>query len=304
MSNLVFISGDFSSGSTLAFTLFRKTREYYCIYEPLHEKLLEYLIWPMESDEHHYFIGNYYAELKGFREIPKLFKPEWGLDNLYMPSTAKDDELYRYLNYLIGTAFGRADKVMLKENRITFRLGWLRAKFPHAKIVHIHREKQSQWNSMVQRVQVHHGREDVGQSNVGFTGFNIARWCEQLKPVYPQLAAENFKTGYERFSALWDLSFAENQRYADISVDYWELTHNFEETFEKVRACIGGNFEVASLKEWVVPKEKQKERMIQEASLRKRARNLFDRAGRKYAKARLLADSLIVREKTGMRKSG
>src|SRR3954453_23020529 len=66
MSNLVFLSGDFCSGSTLLFTLFRKAGAYYCLYEPLHEDILEYLIWPLNVYEHHYFVENYHSEYRGF----------------------------------------------------------------------------------------------------------------------------------------------------------------------------------------------------------------------------------------------
>lgn len=296
MSNLVFVSGDFSSGSTLMFTLFRKTGQYHCLYEPLHEKLLDYLIWPLDVDEHHFFVDDYFTEYKGFKEVPRLFKPEWGSSNLYLPADGLADDLYRYLSYLIGSAFGRSEKAMIKENRLTFRLAWVRANFPQAKIVHIYRDKTAQWNSVLRRVQAHLGREDVGQDNVDFNGFNIATWCEDLKGRFPELAAEHFKTGFERFSKLWDVSYAENQRYADISIDYWSLTHDFEATCERMRDCIGGAFEVEPLKQWVIPKEKQKELEIRQPGLRRRAQNLIERTARKYAKARLAANSFL-REK-------
>lgn len=297
MSNLIIVTGDFSSGSTLMFTLFRKTGQYYCLYEPLHENLLEYLIWPLRVDEHHFFVEDYFTELKGFREIPMLFNRQWGLSDLYSPPTARDDNLYRYLNYLIGTAHGKAPKVMLKENRITFRLGWIRQNYPYAKIIHIHREKQSQWNSVVRRVQAHVGRQDVGQGDVTFEGFRMASWCEALKGRFPELGAENSKTGFERFSKLWELSYVENQRYADISIDYWALTHDFEATCQRMKDCIGGEFEIAPLKQWVVPKEKQKELEIRQPGFKRRVQNLIERTTRKYAKARLAASSLR-RERT------
>ncbi len=293
MSNLIFISGDFSSGSTLLFTLFRKTGEYYCLYEPLHEKLLEYLLWPLQVDEHHFFVENYFTEFKGFRKIPELFNPEWGTQNLYLPPTARADDLYRYFSYLIGTAFGQSAKVLLKENRITFRLGWIRANFPYAKIIHIYRDKQAQWNSVVRRVQAHLGREDVGQGEVTFEGFRMASWCEDLKSIFPQLDAKHFQTGYERFCKLWELSYAENQRYADISIDYWALTHDFEVTFERIRNCIGGNFDIPSLKQFVIPPEKQKPLERHPSGIRRHIQNVFEKIGRKYSKTVLLTRSLL-----------
>jgi sulfotransferase family protein len=296
MGNLVFVSGDFSSGTTLLFTLFRKTGEYYSLYEPLHEKLLEYLIWPLREYEHHFFVSNYFSEYKGFRQIPELFNPEWGNSGLVLPATAEAPELYRYLSYVIGTAFGRAERVMLKENRFTFRLGWLRATFPQAKVVHIYRDPVRQWNSVLRRVQAYYGRDDVGQDKVTFNGFNIARWCEDIKGVYPQLAAEHFRTGHERFCRLWELSFAEHQRYADISVDYDALVRDFEATATRIGSSVGYRFDTASLKRYVVA-EGAPERTVARSAAVKLARSVIDRAGRKYARVRLSARALVGKDR-------
>ena len=110
MSNLVFVSGDFCSGSTLVFTIFRKTGEHYCLYEPLHERLPEYLFWRLPVYEHHFFVDDYLSEYKGFDKVPVLLDPRWGTSDLFLPPEAEADALYRYLSYLIGTAFGRRDK--------------------------------------------------------------------------------------------------------------------------------------------------------------------------------------------------
>src|SRR5579864_2553648 len=218
MSSLVFVSGDFCSGSTLMFTLFRKTGLYYCLYEPLHEDLPEYLVWERSDDlDHHFFVDNYYGEMRRFDRIPELHTRRWGNRDLYLAPDADADDLYRYLSYVIGSAFGRSPRVMVKENRIAFRLGWIRSHFPQAKIIHIYRDKESQWKSNVRRVQEYKRQQNVGQDRADYNGFAMATSCEDLKPVFPELDAGNFKTGFERFSALWDRSFAESRRYADIS---------------------------------------------------------------------------------------
>src|SRR5260370_16194945 len=185
MSNLVFVNGDYCSGSTLLFTLFRKAGQYYYLYEPLHEKLLEYLIWPMLPDDHHFFVGHYHAQLKGFDRIPDLFDPRWGNSGLCLPTEAEADELSRYLNYLIGTAFGRRPRVMLKENRFTFRMGWLRKNFPSAKFVHIYRRKEDQWKSNLRRVRADLGRGKVGQDDVRVYWFHIATRSEEHTSELP-----------------------------------------------------------------------------------------------------------------------
>jgi hypothetical protein len=287
MSNLVFVTGDFCSGSTLLFTLFRKTRSYYCIYEPLHEDLIEYMIWPMLPDDHHFFVESYYAELKGFDRVPELFNPEWGRRNFYLPADAQEDELYRYVAYLIGTAFGRGPRIMIKENRFTFRIAWLRAKFPDAKVVHIYRKKEAQWNSNLRRVQSDQRREDVGQDSVHYNGFAVASWCEDLKSTFPELHASHFNTGYERFCKLWELCYEYNKKYADISIDYGDLTGNFEPTCERIWQAIGATgIDTTALKQFMIPPEKQKSRMIRSTSVAQRANLLIDRLGRKYSHAR------------------
>lgn len=293
MSNLIFVSGDFSSGSTLLFTLFRKTGAYHCLYEPLHEKLPEYLIWPLQVSDHHYHVDNYFKEYQGLDRIPDLFDPAWGNSDLHLHPEDEADDLYRYLSYLVGMAFGRRSRVMLQFNRATFRLGWLRRQFPRATIVHIYRDKQKQWNSIVRRVQEHHGREDVGQDDPSFTGFNIARWCENLKDVYPELDASNSETGYERFSKLWELSYAEHQRFADLSIRFGTLIDEFESTSRRLWDCVEYDADIAHLKEYVVRSEQRNAEASPPSQLRRKGSNLVHRASRKYAQIRLKARSLL-----------
>jgi hypothetical protein len=293
MSNLVFISGDFSSGSTLLWTLFRKTGEYYSLYEPLHDKLPEYLLSGHRVYEHHYFVDDYFTEYKGFDAIFDLFKPDWGYSGLYLPATADAPEMYRYFCYLIGTSFGRASKVLLKENRLTFRLGWIRARFPRAKVLHIYRQRDKQWASIVRRAQEYAGKEDVGQDSVTFAGMSIAQWCEDLKERYPELRAECSQTGYERFCKLWELSYAENRRYADLSIDYGELTRNYDTVARAIQDCVDCRSDLTQLKHLVVPADKQKPVEISPKGFKKRLGRLVDRAESKQARLRLKLRSLL-----------
>ncbi len=301
MSNLVIVSGDFCSGSTLLFTLFRETRKYYCLYEPLHELLKEYLIHPLrpEVHDHHFFLEGYFTEFKGFRRVGALFDPRWGYSRLAIGPDAPADDLYRYLSYIIGMGFGRAPRVMFKENRIPFRLAWVRANFPHAKIIHIHRPAADQWKSILRRVQTHKHREDVGQGSPGFNGFNIARWCEDLKETYPELDARHFTSGYDRFHALWQLSLDANRRSADLSIDYRELLNDFEATAERLWACCGiTGIDTAALKRFVVKPGHQQE-PAGPPGIGDRALGLLDRGLRKYARVRVRVEDHLRRRREG-----
>lgn len=301
MSNLVFVTGDFCSGSTLLFTLFRKSEEYYCLYEPLHEKLPEYLRWRLQPSEHHFFVDNYFDEYRGFRAVSALHRGDWGLRNFSLGPDDRDDALYRYLSYLTGAAFGRAPQVLLKENRFAFRSGWLRAAFPQAKIVHIWRDPEEQWKSIVSRGQTYVGREDIGQSAVNFNGFNVATWCDDLQRRFPELRTDRSQTGYERFSKLWALSKNEGQRYADVSVNYRALVKDFPVVFEQVRACVGLRTPAAALQQYVVPPEKKGAYVVAD-SRRHRLARIVDRMGLRQARVRLrLEEALRAR---GARPSG
>ena len=296
MSNLVCVSGDFSSGSTLVFTLFRETGEYYCLYEPLHEHLREYLVYGLRAsdDSHHFFAGNYYRELRGFRDAAALFDPRWGTSCLSIPPDVPAERLYRYFSYIIGTAFGRAARVMFKENRLAFRLGWFRARFPQAAIVHIYRSKDAQWRSIVRRVQAYHGREDVGQESVHFKGFSIARWCDDLAPTYPELDAGRSRTGFERFSKLWERSYDEHRRHAHVSIDYDDLVRDFDAVMVRLWSAIDAPAaDLGKLRRLVVSRDRQQQ--LAAGHARKPLggiHRLTDRALRRYAGARVrLQDS-------------
>ncbi|VAW52946.1 hypothetical protein MNBD_GAMMA05-1885 [hydrothermal vent metagenome] len=287
MSKLVFLSGDFSSGSTLLWLLFRKTGAFHTLYEPLHERLREYLIYPLRSYEHHFFSENYFAEYKGYKEVFKLHSDAWGRSDFYL---AKDDdgtELYRYLSYIIGMSFSRQERVALQFNRIAFKLGWLRKNFPEVPIIHIYREPEKQWDSIVRRSQSHHGREDVGQNSVNFSGMGVSNWCNQLQEQFPELRAENSNTGYERYLKLYNLSLQQHNQYADLSVKYEDLVSNFSEECEKIFDLIDYPADIEYLSQFVVPTAKHKPLSNDKKKIDRMVYEKIDRLGSLYARAKL-----------------
>jgi hypothetical protein len=282
----VFISGDFSSGTTALFTLFRATGDFCCFYEPLHEKLPEYLVYPLRPDEHHVNVEPYFTELKRAREVPRLFRPEWATNRLHLGGEDEAPELERYLRYLVELGLMQQGRVLVKENRIGFRLEWLRARFPEAKIVHIHRDRDKQWASYIRRGQQFLGRDDLGQDSVHFEGFNIATFCEDLTGTYPELAASHSSSGYERYSKLWTASLEEGERHSDVSISLDELTSHFDTTIARIGDAIGYAFDADRLRSLVVSESGRADE-VNDDGLRARAIELLDKLGRKYAKGRV-----------------
>ena len=250
----------------------------------MHERLLPWLIRPPRAYEGHANVGAYFAEYKGYSQIPALFDPSWGVSRLHLPADADEPALYRYLSYLIGTGFGRAPRVVLKENRFTFRLGWLRAQFPAARVVHVYRDLDGHWESIVRRVQEHLGRSDVGQDRVDFMGFRIAAWCDDLAPAFPELAADRSSSGYERFSKLWHLSRREHERYADVSVALEELKNDFAASCERISAAVGFEMDATALADLLATGTR---RPPSQNVLRFQLERFVDRAGARYAEARV-----------------
>jgi hypothetical protein len=300
MGDLVFVSGYFSSGTTLLYTLLRQTDDTYCLYEPLHERLPQWLVWPPRAYEGHAFIGSYFTEYKGFSALGELFDPRWGIQDLFLSADDELDGLYRYLSYLIGTAHGRARHAVLKENRFSFRLGWLRSRFPAARIVHVYRDLDDHWRSIVRRVQDHLGREDVGQDRPDFMGFRLAAWCDDLAATFPELAADRSSSGYERFSKLWRLSKTEQEKHADVSIGLEELKADFPNACARISEAVRVELDPARLQRFLAtaPREPRAP-----GTLGRRLTTMVDRAGARYAEARVASAARRRRASSGPRPS-
>ena len=290
MTDLVFTTGGFSSGSTLLFTVFRKAGEFYCLYEPLHERLLEHRFGNLRAYEHHYFVDEYFTEYRGFTALTRLHSAMAGT-SLYLPADAGAPDLYRYLSYLIGMSFSRGPRVLLKENRLSFRLAWIRGQFPAARVVHVYRDCDAQWKSTVRRAQSFFGTADVGQDLVTFNGMGTANTCDALASVFPDLAADRSKTGYERFAKLWELSLEQNRRYAHVTVRYEDLTRDFEGTAREIWNTLGCTADLAALKQWVVRPDQQQE-LARAGGLRGAWRTASDRVRFRYGQLRIRLDRM------------
>ena len=183
--------------------------------------------------------------------------------------------------------FARRPKVLLKENRLAFRLAWMRARFPQARVIHIYRACDAQWKSTVRRAQAFYGRQDVGQDSVTFNGMSMANACDDLASTYPELAAERSKTGYERFAKLWELTLAENRKHSDLTVSFEELTRDFETVCGQIWSTAGCETDYKPLEEWVVAPEQQETLKVRPRGLQSRLIMAVGRARLRYGRLRL-----------------
>lgn len=221
----VFITARFRSGSTFLWQLFREIDGITCYYEPLNERR-----WFLEDaayrvDGTHLGVEDYRNEYQGMADLESVFDLNWPFRYLYMGAAHHDPRLVDYLDALISRAHGRA---VLQFNRVDFRLQWLRAHYPAAKILHLYRNPREQWMSILGKG----GAIDLNfryreKQLWGKDDFYTLQWANDLRHVFPILEPAG-RHPYEVHYLLWRLSYAFGKSFSDVSIGYEDLVSNFE----------------------------------------------------------------------------
>ncbi len=183
-----------------------------------------------ETDPTHLGIRSYHDEYHDMRDLDALFKPEWSNRYLYMDASHADENLFRYIESLVTRASGLP---VLQFNLVDFRLHWLRANFPHAKILHLYRHPREQWMS-IQRdgdpIPLDLKLTETSDLKLFYT-LQVAR---DLRRVFPFLELEEVGHPYALHYLLWRLSYTFGRQYANLSISYEDLVQNFIPTMQEV----------------------------------------------------------------------
>ncbi len=146
----VFLVGHFRTGSTMFWSLFRAAGDRYRAYcEPFHEHLL-----PMvdnkglvPNDPTHRDVDDVFAEFRNLDRdaLGTLWQPWYSRERFLLEPDDEAPDMEAYLRFLIDSSPRRP---VLKFTRATFRVEWLRRRFPGATIIQLVRRPRDIWTSM------------------------------------------------------------------------------------------------------------------------------------------------------------
>ena len=235
-SDVVFVTGRFRSGSTLLWNLFRHLPACTSYYEPFNERRwFDPRTRGSHVDASHLNVSDYWAEYSGLEALGKDFSADWKFQHLYMPAHAWNPAMQRYIETMIERAPGRP---VLQFNEVDLRLPWLRARFPHAKILHIYRHPRDQWCSTLG----HNLKSSTGHTLREFEevdGFYLLSWGRDLRRYFPFLTLDERSHPYELFYQIWKLSYLFGRLYADVSVSFENIVATPEPTLRKLFSSLG-----------------------------------------------------------------
>lgn len=215
----LFVTARFRSGSTLLWRMLRATPGVTAYYEPLHP------LRPFDPrtrpavEASHDGVDDYWTEYDGVTGLEELHDPAWNRDELFLPADAERPRLRAYLETLVAAAPGFP---VLQLNRVDFRLPWLRATFPDAYLLHLHRDPRDQFVSSLRDPSAL-GESATHDDLAPQDAYGLALWARSLRrdlPVLDTLLAEH---PYDTHYLLWRLSRAFGTRYADRSIAYEDL---------------------------------------------------------------------------------
>ncbi len=235
--DVVLLTSRFRTGSTLLWQLFRAIPDCVSYYEPLNERR-----WfdPASrgdwTDPTHRGAEDYWKEYEGFEDLSKHFQESWSWNQFLMEADFWEPRLLSYLEELIRRT---AERPVLQFNRMDFRLPWLKAHFPNAKLIHLYRHPRDQWCSFLKDIRSH--TKDQSLADFGIKDrFYLRRWCRDLRHQFPFLEEREVHHLYELFYYLWKLSYWFGITYADYSVA-------FEKLAQDPQSCLPPLLEAAGL---------------------------------------------------------
>ena len=226
----IFITGRFRAGTSFLWQLFDQLEGYCAWYEPLHPQLLA-AIKHVEPKQDHVGIQDYWTAYRQHPEFEKSYSMTFATKHLYLETQDEFSALEDYINHLIELS---GDQVpVLQFNRVDFRLSWLRAKFPTAKIIHIERNPLQLYHSQRKHIDPLH-KHEAGY----WDAYELLPWCYALNNEFPFLLANSRGHAFFQFYALHQLSRVVGEVHADVTINLDNHVFQSDDFIDKLSQVI------------------------------------------------------------------
>ncbi len=232
--DIVIVTSRFRSGSTFLWNIFRQAGGFTSYYEPFNERR-----WFDEAfrgdrvDSTHRGVDDYWSEFNGLGELGQYYNEDWIRHRMFMGGEEHDPDMQAYIECMVERA---PQRPVLQFNRIDLRLGWMKTRFPNAKLLHLYRHPRDQWCSFLTDKKLMN-KHDV--HNTYIDGFYLDIWCDDLAIHYPFLDKRRTPHPYQRFYYLWKLSYLFGRKYSDLSFSFEELTRQPESCLTNMFSLLG-----------------------------------------------------------------
>lgn len=224
----IFITGQFRSGTSFLWQVFKQLEDSCAWYEPLHPQLLTAIEYtPPKAD--HVGVADYwtaYREHPGFR---LHYSSDFATRQLYLEGKHKYRELEAYIKHLMAQS--GAQTPVLQFNRVDLRLGWLKARFPQAHIIHIERDPLQLYLSQRQHI------DPTLQDQASYwDAYELMPWCHALHEAFPFLLSEEYAShAFYRVYALHRLSKLVAQAHADLTINLDDDVFGSDDYLQKLK---------------------------------------------------------------------
>jgi len=207
----IFITGRFRSGTSFLWRLFNEMDGYCAWYEPLHPQLLSAIkhVTPKQS---HVGINDYWQTYRSKPEFETAYSMKFATQQLYLEAADEYTELETYISHLIGLSENEVP--VLQFNRVDFRLAWLKAKFPEAKIIHIERNPLQLYYSQRRHIDIAHRNQAQY-----WDAYELMPWCVALQRYFPFLLPADIDHAFYPFYMIFQLSKLVANEHSDVSIN-------------------------------------------------------------------------------------
>ena len=206
----IFITGRFRSGTSFLWQVFNELEGYCAWYEPLHPQLLS-AIKHVKPKCDHVGINDYWQSYRDKPEFESAYSMQFATKQLYLEAEDEYDELEAYINCLIDLS--ETEVPVIQFNRVDFRLPWLKAKFPEAKIIHIERNALQLYYSQRKHIDLMH-RDEAHY----WDAYELMPWCYALQPQFPFLISTDIDHAFYSFYMIYQLSKLMAAEHCDVSI--------------------------------------------------------------------------------------